>query len=151
MCQNNYVQPDAIKEENTVKIALWNGKVFHAGIVDVEDGGSKVHIVRLHNGRIVRREVLKIDYGFGNIRVISRPDCRYLLKGINGDDVLPGKRTTFQHMNKTAETKGIIQTKAPSREFLNFKVTQERFFKERKIEGQRMNQRIDITERRWNK
>jgi len=140
MC--NYTPKEATKEENTVKIALGNGKVFNAGIVDVFDNGEKLHIVRLHKGRIVRREVLKIGYGFGDAKIISRSGCRHILKGTNGDNVLPGRSKYYNSPTKITESNGILNKTIPSREFLEFKREQERFFNERKVEGQRLNREI---------
>lgn len=151
MCRKpNYTPKEAVKKENIVKIALWNGKIFHAGIIDVFDNGEKLHIVRLNKGRIVRREVLKIDsHGPGNIRVISRSDCRHLLKGITGDSVFPvnGKVSVYQNMNKN--TQGIINKgESPSREFLDFMEEQKKFFAQRKIDCERMNHKIQCVEER---
>ncbi|MCK9458756.1 MAG: hypothetical protein M0R80_03890 [Proteobacteria bacterium] len=147
MC--NYTPKEATKEENTVKIALGNGKVFNAGIVDVIDNGEKIHIVRLHKGRIVRREVLKIGYGFGDAKIISRSGCRYILKGTNGDNVLPGRSKHYNSQSKTImETNGILDKVVPSREFLEFKREQDRFFKTREVEGQRLNREIMVVDRK---
>jgi hypothetical protein len=150
MCRKpNYTPKEAVEKENIVKIALWNGKVFHAGIVDVFDNGEKLHIVRLNKGRIVRREVLKIDYGPGNIRVISRPDCKYPLKGITGNNVFPvnGKAPVYRNMSKN--TQGIINKgESPSREFLDFMEEQKKFFAQRKIDCERMNYKIQRAEAR---
>jgi hypothetical protein len=153
MCRKpNYTPKEAIKEENIVKIALWNGKIFHAGIVDVFDNGERLHIVRLNKGRVVRREVLKIDYGPGNIRAISRSDCRHILRGITDDNVLPvnGKNLlkTYQDMGKVRDTRGVVEKEKPSCEFLSFIESQKRFFTQRKIDSERMNYKIQCVETR---
>jgi hypothetical protein len=154
MCRKpNYTPKEAIQEENIVKIALWNGKIFHAGIVDILDNGEKVHIVRLNKGRIVRREVLKIDYGPGNIRVISSPNCKHIFKGIAGDNILPasGKNLSYQNMGRIKNTQGIINKEKPSCEFLNFIESQKTFFAQRKIDSERMNCKIQCAETRFTK
>jgi len=55
----NYTPAEALDEQNRVQIALWNGKIFQAGIVDVMEGGERLHVVRIHKGIVIRREVLK--------------------------------------------------------------------------------------------
>ena len=151
MCQPNYVPLEAIKEENIVKIALWNGKIFHAGVVDIFDNGGRLHIVRLSRGRVVRREVLKIDYGPGNIRAISSANCGHILKGINSDKVLPGvSGAIYRNMSKINNTGGILNKTIISREFLEFKRQQERFFKEREMDAIRLNEKIVTIEGKFN-
>ena len=141
----NYTPAEALDEQNRVQIALWNGKIFQAGIVDIMEGGEKIHVVRLHSGRVIRREVLKIGYGYGNVRAVSTTDCRNILKGTESDNVLPAlgskklvkgsKRQYFQHRRDIPRNKS-------SADFLEFKKQQERFLLEREKELEIMNQKI---------
>jgi hypothetical protein len=146
----NYTPKEAVKEENLVKIALWNGKIFHAGVVDVFDNGGKLHIVRLNKGRVVRREVLAIDYGPGNIREVCPLDG-HILRGISSDHVLSVNKENifkkYKKMESVKNTQGISKN-VPSGEFLNFVKEQERFFARRELDSRIMNQKIQCAERR---
>ena len=139
----NYTPREAIKEENIVKIALWNGKVFHAGIVDVFDNGEKLHIVRLNKGRIVRREVLKIDYGPGNIRIISRPNCD-ISRGIGSENILP--ISTRKYSQNIKNVQGIIRKESMSKEFSRFLEDQRRFFAQREKDIKNLTYKIKCVE-----
>jgi hypothetical protein len=145
MSKPSYVPAEALNVENIVSIALWSGKVFPAAVVDVLDNGERLHIVRLHEGRVIRREILTIGYGYGNIRAIGPRNCKHLLKGTQSDRVLPavGKNKIFRNcsVQKLSETRGIIRSK-PSQEFLAFKKEQENFFRRREIELEQLNQKI---------
>lgn len=135
MCRKpNYIPAEAIENENIVKIALWNGKIFHAGVINVFDNGERLHIARLHKGKVIRREVLTFGYGYGNIRAVSHFNCRYITKGISSDNVLPcpkNGRKYREGIEKISATRGIIRPTSPNKDFLLFKREQERYFSER--------------------
>jgi len=140
----NYTPKEATEEGNIVKIALWNGKVFHAGIVDVFDNGERLHIVRLNKGRIVRREVLKIDYGPGNIRIVSGPSCN-ISRGIGSENILPiSTRKYSQNIEKNAQ--GIIRKESMSKEFSRFLEDQRRFFAQREKDIKNLTYKIKCAE-----
>lgn len=141
----NYTPAEALDEQNRVQIALWNGKIFQAGIVDVMEGGERLHVVRIHKGRVIRKEVLKIGYGYGNVRAVSTSQCRHLLKGIGNDEVLPplgNKKLVKSKKEKISNTKWNMIQKTPSTEFLEFKKQNDQFLKEREKDLKIMNQKI---------
>jgi len=141
----NYTPREAVTAQNRVKIALGNGKVFQAGVVDVFNNGEKLHIVRIINNRIVRREVLNFGYGFGDIKAISVVGCNNLLKGTNGDLCLPpssGKYTT-----KNPDSIITILRPKENKEILNFKRDQEKYFNSRSRDLEQLNQKIARCER----
>jgi len=136
----NYTPREAVVTQNRVKIALGNGKVFQAGVVDVFNNGEKLHIVRIINDRIVRREVLNFGYGFGDIRAISVVDCNNLLKGTNGDLCLPP--TSGKYVSKNPDFVTTILCQKENKEILTFKRDQEQYFNSRMRDLEQLNQKI---------
>lgn len=149
MTKKTYTPAEAIEEQNTVKITLWGhpDRVFNMGIIDVLDGGDKLYVARFTpKGKIFRKEILHMGYGYGCVRAVSGPDCKHIFKGTSGDRVLSYQNDirTRRLFKKSYNTLPIVNDGEMRHDpdFLMFKKQQAEFRKGQDLDAKILSRKI---------